>query len=586
MTELCKAHHSYEAQREDELSFGEGEVVRITNNADPEWWEVEKVEGGEKGWVPSNFFDKVQSAPNTEGGKTQPVLATVLEDYESTNHEELSLWKGGIVTVDDQSDSDWWHGDLNGKTGIFPKRNVQVIESKEGEDTAETPPGQASQSKPKNAFKLAAYGVKEGGIGSLMASGFPMLKKAGKRADSVHEHSASLARAPSVSRPMSSGKPETALPPPPAAEKPVSPVRIPSTPNVASSVPHEPTHPVDGKHKAIVINNYTAAGDDEIDLIAGEYVQVVDKNADEGWWKGTNESGRTGVFPANFVREVDDEPPLRPRRSRPPTVKTGSSPTGEPLASPSLAKPPPVPAGSRPTSLISNRRSMGHDTLMSPGSPQSAVKPALPSVPPPRRTASIPDEVRVPPKSRPISVSMRSPDLPPLSPQQDRPSFMHPSRPSRPVPTPHNELGEEEATSGKPVPQKHTSKIEPHSTSTESETPPTPPARTGRGALPHPPRPPVPAVPTEKDSPVKGLSIRLRPSSIAQEPEIPDVPPAKPRRPLSTAVEDGASESIHKLIEEAVTNVRNEFMEVLDEQSNEISRLRAELEDLRQRLDV
>lgn len=60
--ELCKAHHSYEAQREDELSFAEGEVVRITNNADPEWWEVEKVEGGEKGWVPSNVMYTMNEA--------------------------------------------------------------------------------------------------------------------------------------------------------------------------------------------------------------------------------------------------------------------------------------------------------------------------------------------------------------------------------------------------------------------------------------------------------------------------------------------------------------------------------------------
>lgn len=31
----------------------------------------------------------------------------------------------------------------------------------------------------KPAFKLAAYGVKQGGIGSLLAGGFPTLKKTG-----------------------------------------------------------------------------------------------------------------------------------------------------------------------------------------------------------------------------------------------------------------------------------------------------------------------------------------------------------------------------------------------------------------------
>lgn len=55
------------------------------------------------------------------------VLASVLEDYEASSHEELSLWKGGIVSVDDQSDDEWWHGDLNGKKGLFPKRVNAII---------------------------------------------------------------------------------------------------------------------------------------------------------------------------------------------------------------------------------------------------------------------------------------------------------------------------------------------------------------------------------------------------------------------------------------------------------------------------
>jgi hypothetical protein len=37
---------------------------------------------------------------------------------------------------------------------------------------------------------LAAYGVKEGGIGSLMASGFPMLKRTGTKAEPSNEQGA------------------------------------------------------------------------------------------------------------------------------------------------------------------------------------------------------------------------------------------------------------------------------------------------------------------------------------------------------------------------------------------------------------
>ncbi|KAI9286580.1 SH3 domain-containing protein [Umbelopsis sp. AD052] len=583
MTELYRAHHSYEAQREDELSFTEGEEVRITNSDDAEWWEVEKVDGGSKGWVPSNFFTKADTAPNSEQGKnttgSSTVLASVLEDYEAENHEELSLWKGGIVSVDDQSDDEWWHGDLNGKQGLFPKRNVKVIESKNEEEIAsEGESEQAATSKPKNAFRLAAYGVKQGGIGAVMAGGFPLLKKTGKRPESVTEQQPPpLTNRQSMGRPPSTTKPDFALPQPPT-NKPVTPISTPS------SVPEEAGDAVAQSKKAIVINSYSATGDDEISLIAGEYVSIVDKTVDEGWWKGTNEREETGLFPTNFVKEIDEEPPLRPRRARPPTVKTTDSPPSEPLASPSLARPPPVP-GSRPQSLISNRQSVGQDTFPTVGSPQSPIKPALPSVPSPRRPVSTPDTSRSPTKPRPVSMGMRSPDLPPPSPQHDRSSFMHPSRPSRPVPVPRMDSSETKAdTLAKPPLQRSPSKMEPiQRTPSEIEAAPLPPSRAGRASMPPLARPPVPTVSPNGDGPVRGLGIKPRSMGTHQDSEQQAVTP--PARKPSPPVDDGVNDKIHQLIEQAVSGIRAEFMEALEQERSEVLRLRAELEDLRKRLD-
>ncbi|KAI8578029.1 hypothetical protein K450DRAFT_248695 [Umbelopsis ramanniana AG] len=592
MTELYRAHHGYEAQREDELSFTEGEEVRITNSDDAEWWEVEKVDGGSKGWVPSNFFTKADTALNPEQGKnntgSSTVLASVLEDYEAASHEELSLWKGGIVSVDDQSDDEWWHGDLNGKKGLFPKRNVKVIESKNEEETAsEGESEQAATSKPKNAFRLAAYGVKQGGIGAVMAGGFPLLKKTGKRPDSATEQQPPpLTRGQSISRPPSTTKPDVALPHPPT-KKPATPTSTPSTPNTTSSVPEEAGDAVAQPKKAIVINSYSATGDDEISLIAGEYVSILDRNVDAGWWRGANERDETGLFPTNFVKEIDEEPPLRPRRARPPTVKTTDSPPSEPLASPSLARPPPVP-GSRPQSLFSNRQSVGQDTLPTVGSPQSPVKPVLPSVPPPRRPVSTPDTSRSPTKPRPVSMSMRSPDLPPPSPQHDRSSFMHPSRPSRPVPTPRMDSSETRADAlAKPPLQRSPSKIEPlQRTPSEIEVAPLPPSRAGRASMPPLARPPVPPVPTNGDGPVKGLGIKPRSMTAHQDQEQQDVSVIFPAGKPSPPVDDGVNDKIHQLIEDAVSGIRVEFMEALEQERSEVLRLRAELEDLRKRLDV
>lgn len=62
----------------------------------------------------------------------------------------------------------------------------------------------------------------------------------------------------------------------------------------------------------------------------GEYVEILDRNIDDGWWKGLNEKGQSGVFPCNFVRELEDEivappTPTRARRtvqSRPASVQS------------------------------------------------------------------------------------------------------------------------------------------------------------------------------------------------------------------------------------------------------------------------
>jgi hypothetical protein len=89
--------------------------------------------------------------------------------------------------------------------------------------------------------------------------------------------------------------------------------------------------------KAIVLHPYTAENDDELTLIRGEYIDILDRQADDGWWQGRNEKSQLGVFPSNFVKEIDDAvqqtpPPPPTRRSvagtTTTTTTTGGSPTG------------------------------------------------------------------------------------------------------------------------------------------------------------------------------------------------------------------------------------------------------------------
>ncbi|XP_060551713.1 guanylate-binding protein 1-like [Ruditapes philippinarum] len=58
--------------------------------------------------------------------------------------------------------------------------------------------------------------------------------------------------------------------------------------------------------KAIVRFSYPAEYEDELTLLEGETINIVDKCLDNGWWKGEL-NGRTGVFPNNFVEIIKEE---------------------------------------------------------------------------------------------------------------------------------------------------------------------------------------------------------------------------------------------------------------------------------------
>lgn len=175
----------------------------------------------------------------------------------------------------------------------------------------------------------------------------------------------------------------------------------------------------------------------------GEYVVNIDQLDNAGWWKGTSESGGTGIFPSNFVQlvETEEKAPQRPPRARPATVKSENSPPS------SLASPPPVPVTTRPTSLLTSRQASSNSSSGVP-----VVAPPRPTTTPPRPTTSPPvptsmtNSPPVPTRrlnnmtistdsknsshKRTPSIPLVSPDLPPMSPGFERPTRTLPTRPT------------------------------------------------------------------------------------------------------------------------------------------------------------
>ena len=49
--------------------------------------------------------------------------------YQKQNPDELSFEKGCVINVIEKLDSDWWTGELNGQTGLFPSNYVAPLSS-------------------------------------------------------------------------------------------------------------------------------------------------------------------------------------------------------------------------------------------------------------------------------------------------------------------------------------------------------------------------------------------------------------------------------------------------------------------------
>ena len=55
-------------------------------------------------------------------GPREQVVA--LFDFQSQQSDELGFVKGNVIDILSKDHADWWLGELNGKTGIFPANFV------------------------------------------------------------------------------------------------------------------------------------------------------------------------------------------------------------------------------------------------------------------------------------------------------------------------------------------------------------------------------------------------------------------------------------------------------------------------------
>ncbi|KIW17002.1 hypothetical protein PV08_04193 [Exophiala spinifera] len=142
--ERARAEYDYEAAEDNEVSLREGELVSDIQRIDPDWWLV-KNEAGQTGLVPSNYLTLLEgeepaaAAPSVEAttaaapavpepAAVHGATATALYDYEAGEDNELSFPENAVITNVTFPDEDWWHGEYNGQSGLFPANYTKLNE--------------------------------------------------------------------------------------------------------------------------------------------------------------------------------------------------------------------------------------------------------------------------------------------------------------------------------------------------------------------------------------------------------------------------------------------------------------------------
>lgn len=135
--------YDYEKAEENELELREGEYVTDIDMVDEDWW-MGRNPRGETGLFPANYVEVVAgehaaASPTAEtiaheaplqahAGVTQGATATALYDYEAAEGNELSFPEDAKIVNIEFPDEDWWSGEYNGHSGLFPANYVRLDE--------------------------------------------------------------------------------------------------------------------------------------------------------------------------------------------------------------------------------------------------------------------------------------------------------------------------------------------------------------------------------------------------------------------------------------------------------------------------
>ncbi|XP_060897055.1 intersectin-2b [Labrus mixtus] len=128
--EIAQVMRAHSSTTPEQLNLENGQLILILSKNVSGWWLGELQARGkkrQKGWFPASHVKILGS----NSGKSTPAPQTVCQviaiyDYAAANGDEMSFSKGQLINVLDKNNPDWWKGEINGTTGLFPTNYVKM----------------------------------------------------------------------------------------------------------------------------------------------------------------------------------------------------------------------------------------------------------------------------------------------------------------------------------------------------------------------------------------------------------------------------------------------------------------------------
>ena len=87
------------------------------------------------GWFPASYVKLLEKGSGGDGTAASGAVPSesaaeqvrALFAYAATQDDELSFEAGELINIVNKDKEEWWSGELNGKTGVFPANYVEAV---------------------------------------------------------------------------------------------------------------------------------------------------------------------------------------------------------------------------------------------------------------------------------------------------------------------------------------------------------------------------------------------------------------------------------------------------------------------------